>query len=132
MTQDTGSKEDCVFCSPEVTGCRVAEHGLVIAIKDIFPVSEGHLLIIPKRHVDNYFEMTSQERLDADTLLIQLRNKMLADDPSIKGFNAGTNTGLVAGQTVMHAHIHLIPRREGDTDKPRGGVRGVIDDKKDY
>ena len=70
--------------------------------------------------------MTSEERGDAEDLLRVLRDKILAVDPSILGFNVGANCGEAAGQTVMHAHIHLIPRRKGDTHEPRGGVRGVI------
>ena len=124
--------DGCPFCSPEVTGRAVEAYGTVLAIHDKFPVAEGHLLIIPKRHVPDYFSMSAEERRDMDYLLMEPKERLAREDPAICGFNAGTNTGIAAGQTVMHAHMHLIPRREGDTDRPRGGVRGVIDSKKDY
>jgi diadenosine tetraphosphate (Ap4A) HIT family hydrolase len=80
----------------------------------------------------DYFAMTDQERQDAQGLLRLLRNRLAESDRTIQGFNVGMNCGDVAGQTVLHAHIHLIPRRKGDTPKPRGGVRGVIPARMDY
>jgi diadenosine tetraphosphate (Ap4A) HIT family hydrolase len=76
--------------------------------------------------------MTSQERRDAEELVLLLRERILSSDPTVLGFNVGANCGEVAGQTVPHAHVHLIPRRRGDTPRPRGGVRGVIPDKMAY
>jgi ATP adenylyltransferase len=76
--------------------------------------------------------MTEKERRDADALILILKSRIMAADPAVRGFNIGVNCGECAGQTVFHAHIHLIPRREGDTPAPRGGVRGVIPDKMDY
>jgi len=76
--------------------------------------------------------MTSQEKRDAEALILSLKNEILKNDPSVTGFNMGVNSGESAGQTIMHAHIHLIPRRDGDTPNPRGGVRGVIPDKMAY
>jgi len=76
--------------------------------------------------------MTSQERSDAEALILSLKNDILKNDPSVTGFNMGVNSGASAGQTIMHAHIHLIPRRDGDTPNPRGGVRGVVPDKMAY
>jgi ATP adenylyltransferase len=79
-----------------------------------------------------YFSMTARERSDAEALILFLREKLLADDPTITGFNIGINCGASAAQTIFHAHIHLIPRRDGDTDDPRGGVRGVIPEWQKY
>ncbi|WP_051361287.1 HIT family protein [Desulfuromonas sp. TF] len=122
----------CIFCSKEITERIVATRGTVFAIKDKHPVTQGHLLIIPYRHTEEYFTMTSEERQHAEELLRQLRKKVLQEDPSVKGFNIGMNCGEVAGQTVMHAHIHLIPRRAGDTPEPKGGVRGCVPEKMGY
>ncbi len=124
--------EYCPFCQYLSSNRIVKEHGSVIAILDKFPVTKNHYLIIPKRHVETYFEMSAQERQDADTLLLVLKEKCLQEDPSIKGFNIGMNCGSVSGQSVMHAHIHLIPRRAGDVADPKGGVRGVIPEKQKY
>ncbi len=104
----------------------------VYALADRYPVSRGHTLVIPRRHTPDYFSMTSEERRDAEDLIFRLRERLLAADASIEGFNVGMNCGEVAGQTVPHAHIHLIPRRRGDTPHPRGGVRGVIPDRMSY
>ena len=120
---------NCPFCSKIKT---VAENNSVFAIRDNFPVTNGHHLIIPFRHTDNYFSMTETERTDATELIRLLKNRLEESDATITGFNIGMNNGESAGQTVMHSHIHLIPRRKGDTPKPRGGVRGVIPEKMDY
>jgi diadenosine tetraphosphate (Ap4A) HIT family hydrolase len=123
---------DCPFCNQDIKSRIVAEHGSVFAVYDRFPVTEGHLLILPKRHTADWFSLTEEERHDAEKLILCLREKLLADDPTISGFNIGVNCGASAGQTIFHAHIHLIPRRDGDTDDPRGGVRGVIPHKQKY
>jgi ATP adenylyltransferase len=124
---------DCLFCQALSDESRIVEElDSVVAIKDGYPVSEGHLLVLPKRHILDYFTMTAQEREDADDLLRILRNKIAGEDKSVTGFNVGANCGESAGQTIWHAHIHLIPRRDGDTPNPRGGVRGVIPEKMDY
>lgn len=121
--------KDCPFCK----NLNIAEkNNSVFAIKDNFPVAKGHYLIIPFRHTDNFFSMTKTERDDSTELIRVLKNRLEVIDPSIIGFNVGMNCGEAAGQTVMHSHIHLIPRRKGDTPNPRGGVRGVIPDKMDY
>jgi diadenosine tetraphosphate (Ap4A) HIT family hydrolase len=114
------------------SGDTVHESELVVAIHDAYPVSEGHLLVVPRRHTPDYFTMTEAERLDSDRLVRVARNHLLSQDDSITGFNVGSNAGVVSGQTVFHAHIHLIPRRDGDTPSPRGGVRGVIPEKMSY
>lgn len=99
---------------------------------DGFPVTELHSLIVPKRHVADYFSLTRPELNCCDALLRSVRGQLTAKDKTIEGFNVGVNVGPVAGQTVMHAHIHLIPRRRGDVEVPRGGVRGVIPGKAAY
>ena len=110
----------------------IVEYGSVFAILDQHPVTPGHHLVITKRHARDYFDMSFNEKRDAEALLTLLRKKLLEDDPTVKGFNVGMNSGEVAGQTVMHAHIHLIPRREGDVEHPRGGVRGCVPGKMGY
>jgi ATP adenylyltransferase len=122
---------DCVFCNPDEKRI-VDKINSVIVLKDKYPVSEGHVLIIPLRHTPEYFTMTQIERNQADEAIRFMKNRIQSEDKSVFGFNIGMNCGLSAGQTIMHAHIHLIPRREGDTPNPRGGVRGVIPGKMNY
>lgn len=123
--------QPCTFCS--ISADRViADNALAYAISDKYPVTEGHLLVIPKRHAESYFSLTQEELLACDVLLRQLRNDIEREDSTVKGFNIGINSGKVAGQTVFHCHIHLIPRREGDVDDPRGGVRHLIPGKGKY
>jgi len=128
----TEPKFNCPFCSPSIESKIIERLGTVIAIKDKNPVSEGHILVLPVRHTSDYFSMTSKEKTDADKLIRILRERIEKSDPTVTGFNIGTNCGKSAGQTIMHAHIHLIPRRDGDTPQPKGGVRGVIPDKMGY
>jgi ATP adenylyltransferase len=122
----------CVFCQPEAISMAVEKNGSVFAIQDRYPVTPGHLLVIPMRHTPDIFCMTEAERLDADQLLRLLQGRIKAEDTKVSGFNVGSNCGETAGQTVSHAHIHLIPRRKGDMSNPRGGVRGVIPDRQSY
>lgn len=122
----------CPFCDETIHHDIIAEQGSVFAIKDRYPVTTGHVLIIPTRHVEDYFAMSDAERLDAQSLLMRLRLEILQEDPSVIGFNIGMNCGIAAGQTISHGHIHLIPRREADTADPRGGVRGVIPERQKY
>lgn len=122
----------CLLCEKMKTQEILIENDFSFAILDSYPVSKGHTLVIPKRHVADYFEMTKNER-NAVHDLLRIRHKhLLETDPSIDGFNVGVNTGKAAGQTVFHCHIHLIPRRLGDTHHPKGGVRGVIPNKMSY
>ena len=123
---------DCLFCRWLDEGQAVADHGSVAAFSDGFPVTPGHLLIVPKRHVADGLEMNARELGDSRELIDRLVKRIRRDDPSVTGFNVGINIGASAGQTVMHTHIHLIPRRDGDTDNPRDGVRGVIPGKRAY
>ena len=117
----------CPFCYEASSGEHVvAEFGTVVAIADTVPVAQGHLLIITRRHADDLFAMTAAEQADAMTLAGMLRDGALKDDPAITGFNVGANCGVSAGQRVMHAHIHFIPRR-GEAP-----VKGVIRNKMTY
>ncbi len=110
----------------------IAENDLAYVVYDGFPVTEYHSLIIPKRHAVTYFDLSSQEREACHQLLVESKAHILGEDTTVNGFNIGMNSGESAGQTVLHCHIHLIPRRTGDTANPRGGVRGVIPDKAVY
>jgi diadenosine tetraphosphate (Ap4A) HIT family hydrolase len=132
MIDSNNKTKACPFCSERLNRKVIGDYGAVLAIRDKYPVTDFHTLVIPKRHVTDFFTMTSQERRDAEALILSLKNDILKNDPSVTGFNIGVNCGESAGQTIMHAHIHLIPRRDGDTPKPRGGVRGVIPDKMSY
>ena len=110
----------------------ILENELTYAIRDNYPVTSLHSLIIPKRHVVNYFSLTKDELLSCDFLLKEVKNSIQTEDESVEGFNIGINSGEVAGQTIFHCHIHLIPRRVGDAENPRGGVRHLITGKGDY
>jgi ATP adenylyltransferase len=123
---------DCLFCQPNLMSKAVEKNGSVFAVKDNYPVTPGHLLVIPIRHTPDWFSMTEGERLDADQLMRVLQARIKAEDKKVEGFNVGSNCGDAAGQTVDHAHIHLIPRRTGDIPDPRGGVRGAIPEKRIY
>jgi diadenosine tetraphosphate (Ap4A) HIT family hydrolase len=123
---------DCRFCDLARASSAHQIFGSVTVLEDAFPVTPGHHLVLPRRHVPDYFGMTSEEKKDSDRAITSLRSTLLGADPSIAGFNIGTNAGEAAGQTVPHAHIHVIPRRYGDTPSPRGGVRGVIPDRMQY
>lgn len=122
----------CFFCSDEKRLRHIMEAKTMSVVRDGFPVSDGHSLIISDRHVSDFFDLNPDEVRDLLVLLRALRSDLLRDDPSIDGFNIGMNCGAAAGQTVMHFHAHLIPRRFGDTPNPRGGVRGVIPDRMSY
>jgi ATP adenylyltransferase len=95
-------------------------------------VTELHTLVIPKRHTPTYFDLFEPERRAINQLLDKLRTETVTKDASVSGFNIGINNGDTAGQTVGHAHVHLIPRRKGDVQDPTGGVRGVIPGKAAY
>jgi len=123
---------ECIFCYHNIRDLIEDECGSVVAIGDLHPVTRGHTLIIPKRHVADYFMLSESEYRDVERLLKTTREKIMAMDASVEGFNVGVNCGLAAGQTVFHAHIHLIPRRPGDTPHPKGGVRGVIPGRMSY
>jgi ATP adenylyltransferase len=122
MTDLDIASGDCPFCGKGIEGGIVKEHGTAIAIRDKYPVTEYHTLVLPRRHTPDFFTMTPQERRDAEALILRLKEDILETDRSVVGFNVGINCGEPAGQTIMHAHVHLIPRRLGDTPNPRGGV----------
>ena len=122
----------CKFCFEQIKGRVIEELNSVLAIRDGYPVTKGHTLIVPKRHVTDYFDMTDAKRRDADDLMKFLKRQMVKKEPTITGYNIGVNNGVSAGQTIFHVHYHLIPRRDGDTENPRGGVRGVIPGKRAY
>ena len=121
----------CLFCNAKESGI-AAENQFAYASYDTYPVSDFHCLIIPKRHVKDYFEMSDEEILACNDLIIKIKNEILAKDKTVKAFNIGTNAGKMSGQSIMHCHIHLIPRREGDVENPQGGVRSVIPKKQHY
>ena len=121
----------CLFCNAKESGI-AAENEFAYASYDSYPVSDFHCLIIPKRHVKDFFEMSDEELLACNDLITKIKNEILAKDKSVKAFNIGTNAGKISGQSIMHCHIHLIPRREGDVDNPQGGVRSVIPKKQHY
>ncbi|WP_345969479.1 HIT family protein [Sulfurimonas sp. HSL1-6] len=121
----------CIFCHlPENT--IVDGNDLACAFYDKYPVTQLHMLIIPKRHVADYFELTQEEIAAMHDLLLRQKARLLRLDGTITGFNVGINVGADAGQTVFHVHMHLIPRRRGDMNDPKGGVRGVIPQKRKY
>ena len=125
------SPVDCPFCS--IPNERIiTDHESFFTIRDKFPVTDGHMLIISKRHVSDYFDLSDAEKEELIIILDELAKSVKKMDPSITGFNIGINIGEDAGQTVMHFHQHLIPRRKGDMTNPRGGVRGVIPSKQQY
>ena len=121
----------CIFCKIRKEEIQF-ENQLAYSSIDSYPVSEFHSLIVPKRHVETYFELTNEEIQACNRLILKTKEKILKQDSSVKGFNIGTNVGKVAGQSITHCHIHLIPRREGDVENPQGGVRSVIPKKQHY
>jgi len=123
-------QHDCPFCRLEANRPRL-ESEFAVAFPDAFPVAEGHTLVVPKRHVAGLFDLPEEEQAAVWRLVAQVRASLLADlRPD--GFTVGVNDGPAAGQTVMHAHVHVIPRRHGDVADPRGGVRWVVPDKAAY
>ena len=121
----------CLFCKISKKEFEL-ENELAYVSYNSYPVSKYHALIIPKRHVENYFELRNEEVLACDALLKKLKKKLEDKDNTIDGFNVGSNSGKSAGQSINHCHIHLIPRRLGDVDNPQGGVRSVIASKQHY
>ena len=123
--------KDCIFCNME-SSRKIDENDLFYVIRDGFPVTSLHTLIIPKRHVETYFGLTEAEVLSMNMLINKHKELIEKEDTTVSSFNIGMNCGEDAGQTVFHCHVHLIPRRKGDMDEPRGGVRGVIPNKRTY
>jgi diadenosine tetraphosphate (Ap4A) HIT family hydrolase len=121
----------CIFCKTNQNEL-IFENDLAYASSDSYPVSQFHSLVVPKRCIENYFELTEKEILACNDLIKKLKKKIISEDKSVEGFNIGTNAGKVAGQSIFHCHIHVIPRRKGDVDNPQGGVRSVIPLKQHY
>ena len=119
---------NCPFCTSDES---VLSNDLAYAHYDKYPVNDGHLLIIPFRHVSNYFDLSNKER-EAIFSLIDEAKILLDKKHKPDGYNIGINVGESAGQTVWHVHVHIIPRYKDDMNDPRGGVRGVIPEKQNY
>jgi diadenosine tetraphosphate (Ap4A) HIT family hydrolase len=117
-------KQGCRFC--ELAAAPVGSNALAYAIRDGNPVTRLHTLIIPKRHVESFFDLHGEEINAVFALLNEIKSNIQHQDATVAGFNIGVNDGEAAGQSVPHVHVHLIPRRRGDVENPRGGVRGVI------
>ncbi|MFZ2259059.1 MAG: HIT family protein [Clostridiaceae bacterium] len=122
--------DECIFCKLS-TGPHVMENDFFYGNFDKYPVTEGHLLVIPKRHIETLFELTAAERT-ALLELIEQSKDFLQKTYHPDGFNFGVNQGEAAGQTIPHLHLHIIPRYFGDLKDPEGGVRGVIPEKQKY
>jgi diadenosine tetraphosphate (Ap4A) HIT family hydrolase len=123
------NQNECIFCNPrrEI----LAENAHALAFFDSYPVSRGHALVVPRRHALTIFELEAEEYADCFRLVLPLQ-QLLRARFAPDGFNVGANCGAAAGQSVWHAHIHVIPRYQGDVPNPRGGVRGVIPHKAGY
>jgi diadenosine tetraphosphate (Ap4A) HIT family hydrolase len=120
----------CPFCNPFADEA-IVKNELCYARWDRFPVSKGHMLVIPFRHIIDYFSLSLEEK-QAMFALIDECKEVIEENFKPAGYNIGFNVGAVAGQTVMHCHCHVIPRYSGDMENPRGGIRGVIPHKRDY
>ena len=121
----------CLFCNTQESGFAI-QNELAYASYDTYPVSKYHCLIIPKRHIKDFFELSNEELLACKDLIRKVKDEVIKKDPDIDGFNLGTNIGRVSGQSILHCHFHLIPRRLGDVENPQGGVRSVIPNKQHY
>ena len=128
----TSSEDQCIFCNK--TNCKIIQSTkYFFIIRDtVYPVTKHHTLIITSRHVSDYFDLKKEETIELNEILNNQKKKLQELDNQITGFNVGVNIGKDAGQSIMHCHIHLIPRRKGDVEDPRGGVRGVIPLKQKY
>jgi diadenosine tetraphosphate (Ap4A) HIT family hydrolase len=123
--------DPCIFCNPKVHEI-LAQNKYAQIIKDNSPVSEGHCIIIPKRHMKTQFDLTPDETLAIATLI--QKAKLIIEKQGLKpdGYNIGSNNGMAAGQSVFHLHVHVIPRYLGDVEQPKGGIRQVIPNKSQY
>ena len=110
----------CLFCNVNEREYTI-DNQLAYVSYDTYPVSELHCLIIPKRHIKDYFNLTDDELLACNNLINEMKDKIKNKDPTVEGFNLGTNIGKVSGQSIFHCHFHLIPRRKKDVDNPQGG-----------
>ena len=121
----------CLFCESKESGFIIENH-LAYVSYDTYPVSKYHCLIIPKRHMKNFFDLTNDELVACNDLIKIIKKDIINKDPRVEGFNLGTNIGRVSAQSILHCHFHLIPRRSGDVENPQGGVRSVIPSKQHY
>ena len=121
----------CLFCNSKKSGFAY-ENKLAYASYDTYPVSDLHCLIIPKRHINNYFDLSDEELIACNNLIKVVKKEIVEKDKTVEAFNIGTNVGKISGQSIMHCHIHLIPRRKGDVNNPQGGVRSVIPKNQHY
>ena len=121
----------CLFCNSKKSGVTY-ENKLAYASYDTYPVSDLHCLIIPKRHINNYFDLSDEELIACNNLIKVVKKEIVEKDKTVEAFNIGTNVGKISGQSIMHCHIHLIPRRKGDVNNPQGGVRSVIPKNQHY
>ncbi len=122
---------DCPFCNRIAASQFIQENQLAVGLPDAYPVSPGHTLIVPRRHVRDLFDLTAEEQAAVWTLVQPVRQH-IEKDYSPDGYNLGVNVGKAAGQTVAHAHLHVIPRYTGDVEDPRGGIRWIIPSKAPY
>lgn len=122
------TEKNCLFCEIQTRDRKriIAENSLAYAIRDGFPVTAGHTLFIPKRHTIDYFGLFPDEVLAINQLMDEYKQLLQKNNSTVDGFNIGMNCGETAGQTIFHCHVHLIPRRKGDVEDPRGGVRHII------
>ena len=120
----------CPFCCLEESRI-LLESEFALAFLDAFPITQGHMLVVARRHVASLFDLPEEEQAAVWKLVALVRERMMTDRKP-DGFNIGVNDGAAAGQTVMHAHVHVIPRRRGDVADPRGGVRWVVPGKAPY
>ena len=121
----------CIFCNSKESEF-MFKNNLAYVSYDTYPVTNHHCLIIPKRHIKDFFDLTNDELLSCNELIKIVKNYILSKDSEVEGFNLGTNIGKVSGQSIFHCHFHLIPRRSGDVENPQGGVRSVIPSKQHY
>ena len=125
-------QEDCIFCSKKnCTIINTTKYFFIIR-DTTYPVTKHHTLIITNRHISDYFDLTKEETAELNEVLKKQKGELQEIDKEITGFNLGVNIGSDAGQSIKHCHIHLIPRRKGDVEDPRGGVRGVIPSRQKY
>lgn len=122
--------KDCVFCQVP-KGHHVMENEFFYVLHDKYPVSPGHVLIVPKRHVETIFELDQEEK-QALLVLMERAKAVIEEERKPDGFNFGINQGEAAGQTIAHLHLHVIPRYRGDIEEPEGGVRGAVPHKRKY
>lgn len=121
----------CIFCNKTKQKI-ISSNESFFVVRDSYPVTKYHSLIISHRHISNFFDLSDYEFNNLNKILKKERQSLLDLDKDITAFNVGVNSGVDAGQSIMHCHIHIIPRRKGDIDNPKGGVRGVISSKQKY